>query len=184
MNDPDLQELCKGVYTLQAISPTQPLWQLLLQVGLGAVSAIGGGYAAVIARLRLEKKQEIEYIKTGIIDELHEFCTIIDKMVETQSTTNIIPPTYFNDLTANREAFDRNRERLFLIDDAPLRKAIVSFYKKIETEAAKARDTVGTLAPGANETAAVIRTFNAIKTEAQTLENQIRAYKFKTLGFI
>ena len=182
MSDPSqIEEICRGVYSLQVISPR---FQWVPQL-IGAASAIAGGYCAVVARIRLEKKQEIEFIKISLIDELTEIRSIIDRMLETHNQTNIIPPSYFSELDENHQSFDQHKPRLFIIGDATLRKAICDFYKKLNQEVEKARTTVSSL----NESDPAARTiitnsFTTIKTGATTLETQVRAYKFKLFGII
>ena len=111
----------------------------------GAFLAIIGGFFAVVFRLRIETKQEINHIKTSLIDELHEICNIIGKLNETYTITNIISNTYLNDLSKNTESFNYLKQRLFLIKKANLRRDIMSFYKILDKNISDSINKVGKL---------------------------------------
>lgn len=177
MSDPQIiKDAGEAISQAIVCQPQQIQWFSQL---IGATLAIFGGSTAVVVRLRLEKKQEIAYIKITFVDEIQEIYTIIDKMCETHKTTNTVPMTYINDISENTKSFETNKQRLFLIGDQSLRKRIYDFYKKLNNEIKKAVETVGSLKEGDAQTAAVISTFNGIQTEAKALEKAIKDYKYK-----
>lgn len=152
---------------------------------MGAALAIVGGFFAVIFRLRLERKQEINHIKISLTDELDEICSIITKMNETYSATtpHIISNQYLNDLSKNTESFNFHRQKFYLINNPDLRKEIVSFYKKLSKNISDSLNTVGTLGESqtGNDHAQIVTNFNNISTEAAGISRKITSYKYKAL---
>lgn len=174
---------------IQCIVQTQMQWipQLALLFG-GGVLSILGGFFAVIARLRLERKQEIDYIKISLIDELEELVVIIGNMLKTQETAKSLPKIYLDDMLENTESFKEHKKRLFLINKKEVRKAICDFYKKLESGIKSSNNAVGTLDESNTQQAAevtkVVNSFTLMKTEATDLQTTISTYKYKILWLI
>lgn len=162
-----LKEICEGNHS-QWYSPL-----------LGALLAGIGGFFAVVIRLRLEEKQKIDFIKVSLCDELHEICSIVDKMSETHRTSSNIPKIYFDELLENTESFKHHKKALYIIGDSKLRKDISEFYKKIETDIKKSQDDVGNINSPPNIATEVTHRFETAKHSAGTLKTKIENYKYK-----
>ncbi len=162
-------------------SCTNSNWLYLLA---GAGLALIGSSLTTVIKMRLEKKQEIQYIKTGLIDEIGEISSIIGNMLKTQETAKSLPKVYLDDLLTNTESFNLHRKRLFLIGNKKLRKEICDFYKKLEKDVKDAGNAVGTLdetnTQQTSEVAKVVTNFTAIKSTAINLETSIDSYKYKS----
>jgi len=166
-------------------SPVQPnpnyhdlftLWAALV----GGLLSIIGGFLAVSIRSRIDKKAEIVYIKIGLSDELDEICTIVDKLIETCSATHIIPNSYLNNLNDNNTAYGYHKLKLFLINDAKLRKEITSFYKELSEIILDSRNKVGKLGESANDDHdKIAEKFVAIKAKTESVRTKISKYKYK-----
>lgn len=122
---------------LQQLSTTvaQPSFQLhpILSLVIGALLAIVGGFFGVLIRVRVERKEEINFIKICLIDELNGICSIIESMKDTFTKSPVIYPVDLNKLTENTTNFNDHRKRIYLIKDENLRKNIFNFYKDINT---------------------------------------------------
>ncbi len=133
---------------------------------------------ALYFRARLDKKQEINYIKISLTDELNEICTIIGKLNETHATTHTLPNRYLNDLQKNTESFKYHKPKIFLINSSTLRKEIVVFYKALDEIISESINRVGSL--GENPTGAthdqIITKFDNIKIKAETLVSNLNKY--------
>ena len=173
MSDPNTQPDHFEIYKL-----TLPL--------VGAMLSILGGFAAVFIRARLEKKQEIEYIKIGLKDELYEICSIIDHLTETYTRTQVLSNTYLNNLSKNTEAFTQYKQRLFLINNETLRRQIVAFYKKLNEVISESVNKVGTLGenPSGAEHEKIVSKFTSIATEARTIGSDLDKYKYRLLWLV
>ena len=153
----------------------------------GMLSAIGG-FFAVVMRGRMDKRAEIDYIKTALIDELSEICSIIDKLAETCKATHIIANNYFTDLEFNNQSFNYHKLRLFLIKKAEIRKGISTFYKELSELTNDSKNRVGQL--GISEAArneqndAIAVKFGKIKTDAEALMKELKVYKYKVFYWI
>ncbi len=161
--------------------------QWLVPQLVGGALVLFGGIAVQVLRLRFEKKQEIEYIKVGLIDEITEIRATIGRMVETHRTMGNIPPTYFNELSENKESFNQHKPRLFLVGDTKLRKSICDFYKKMGETIKKSEESLGSLKDGEDQEAkinAVLTKFQTLEAEAQTLNSNVGKYRFKPLYII
>jgi hypothetical protein len=163
-------------------NPNQISW--IPQI-LGAILAIIGGFFAVIFRLRIETKQEINHIKIILCDDLSELSKIIDRMHETFTQTQIISPVYFSDLQKTTESFNNSKQRLFLFRKSDLRKEISSFYKKLDKNIKENAGRVGRI-PVAGQPPQVghnqiVTDFVNIKVEATALEKKINKYKYSVL---
>jgi ribosomal protein L7/L12 len=174
---------------IQCVLQTQMQWapQITL-ILIGGGLSIFGGFIAVVVRLRLEKKQEIEYIKTSLIDELAEIVTTISDILKTQDTAKYLPQIYFDNLSQSIDSFSRHKQRLFIIQDAILRKGTYAFYKKLESAIKNSKNVVGGSlddndAKQTAEVAKVVASLNTIKTDAEKLENNLNNYKFRTFWF-
>lgn len=172
--------------------PTQPIQVVACQsnsswlyLAAGAVLALVGGSITTVIKMRLEKKQEIQYIKTSLVDEIGEIVATICNMLQTHEAAKSLPKVYFDDLLSNTESFDMHKKRLFLIGDKKLRKEIGDFYKKLEKDAKSAISIVGTLDETNTEQVAkvakVIADFTAMKIRASDLEKSVEKYKYKAL---
>lgn len=165
--------------------PTQPTNQQWVFQIMGAVLAIVGGFFAVIFRLRLERKQEINHIKISLTDELDEICSIIRRMSDTYTATtpHVISNTYLNELSKSTESFNFHRQKFFLINNADLRKEIVTFYKKLSKNINESINTVGRLGESqtGNDHAQIVADFTTISTEAAAISKKITGYKYKAL---
>jgi len=147
---------------------------------IGASLAIVGGFFAVAFRQRIETKQEITHIKTSLIDELTEICSIIDKLTETYTTTNIISNIYLTDLAKNTDSFDDLKQRLYLIRDADLRRDISTFYRKLVKNISESINKVNKL--GENQPAAHNQIVNDVKqsrTDAMAIKVRLTKYKYR-----
>lgn len=156
----------------------QAQWIPLIATLIGGILTIIGGFAANIFKLRAERKQEVDYIKIGLIDELEDIVSVIGKMLETYKTSKTIPMVYFNNLTENTKSFDDHRPRLFLIADKEVRRQIYDFYKELKEELEGAKISVGSLNPEETEAQndvanKVTNKFTNIQTKATILKNNI-----------
>jgi hypothetical protein len=165
-------------------TPTPENSQLLSQI-IGAGLAIVGGFFAVIFRLRIERREEVNHIKISIVDELDEVRIIIAKLEETYKATNphFINNTYLNDLAANTESFNFHKQKLFLISNQLLRKEIATFYKKLSESINGSINTVGQL--GGNQIGTdhdkIVEDFSKLSVSASGLSAKIKKYQYKVL---
>lgn len=153
----------------------------LLPTLMGGFLSIAGGFGAVVLRSRTEKKNEINYIKISLTDELEAVCSIVDKLNETYSKTHIVSNTYLNDLATNSESFNYHKQRIFLISDEALRRDIVSFYKNLSDIIADSINKVGSLGEAQvdNTHDQIVGKFTDIKTKATSLKTVLKSYRFK-----
>lgn len=163
-----------------ANDPNNSLITFWAAIAGGLLSSIGGFFAVVI-RARMDKKTEINYIKTALIDELTEISSIVDKMRETQKTAHIISNSYLNDLNKNQESFNYHKLRIFLIRDDKLRRSIVSFYKNLDEIIQDSINKVGSLAGDAstNTHDQIATQFTSIKNQSESLIKSLTDYKYK-----
>lgn len=163
-------------------NPTTPGGNQWLSQAFGAVLAILGGFFAVIFRLRLERREEINHIKTSLTDELTEIASIISKLNDTYNATSphIIPNTYLNDLNENMGSFDFHKQKLYLISDSTLRKDISVFYKKLSKNINDSINTVGQLGESqiGSDHQQIVSAFTTLATEAKALGIRISNYKY------
>lgn len=166
--------------------PNQFQFINLLPTLLGGFLSIMGGFGAVVLRARTERKNEINYIKISLTDELNEICSIVEKLEETYKTTHIVSNKYLNELSVNDDSFYHHKERLFLIKNEKLRKEITSFYKLLSETITESKNKVGTLgeAPGGNEHDPIVSKFANIQTRASALLESLKKYKYKVLWII
>lgn len=157
----------------------------LLAAIIGGVLTILGGFIATIVNSRVLKKSEIEYIKIGLIDELHEICSIIGKMKDTYKTTHIVSNSYLNDLQKNTDSFKYHKQRLFLIRKENLRREIVQFYKDLEENISESINKVGKLGEAQvdNTHDQIVSKFIDIQTAASSIEDKVKNYKYMILWF-
>lgn len=155
-------------------------YQWIIQPLIGAFASIAGGFFAVIIRSRLERKQEVEFIKISFIDELNEICLIISNMTETHRTSKSIQNEYLNSLSENTEVFTINKQKLFFIDKEDLRRDIISFYKKLNENIQDSINKVGTLSQDTqgDQSSAIVQKFETIAASAKTINTKIQAYKY------
>lgn len=124
--------------------------------------------------------------RVSLIDEISNICSVIEKMLETHKTTTSIPMIYINDLSENTE-FERVRPKLFLIDKAGIRKEICDFYKELRGEIKKSVETVGTLKENVDQVTAtneIATKFSKLKSDASSLVEALKNYKFKPFGIV
>ncbi|MEJ0056267.1 MAG: hypothetical protein WDN75_11775 [Bacteroidota bacterium] len=170
----------------EADSPNQGLEYYKLFAPLaGAILSIIGGFAALYFRARLDKKQEINYIKIGLTDELREICSIIGKLNETHNTTHTLPNLYLNDLKRNTESFSFHKQKLFLISSSELRREIVAFYKSLDEIISESINRVGTLGenPAGGTHDQIIAKFAALKLKAEALDVKLKKYEYYLLWY-
>ena len=151
---------------------------------IGASLAIIGGFVAVIVRLRLEKKNELDCLKIILADEISEIADIIGRMVDVHSSTDRVPKLYINELSENFRAYENVRQRIFLFGDSALRKHISELYKKLNAEIKKFDDTVGSLKEDSDQVRAradLIVRYKEIKENAVRLKTEIENYTYRPL---
>lgn len=158
----------------------------LLPTLLGGLLSIMGGFGAVVLRGRTERKNEINYIKISLTDELHEICSILEKLEETYKTTHIVSNKYLNELSVSDDSLHSFKERLFVIKNEKLRKEITSYYKLLSETITESKNKVGTLgeAPGGNEHDPIVSKFADVKAKALGLSESLKKYNYKVLWFI
>ncbi len=165
-------------------TPISEYNQILLQI-IGACFAIIGGFFAVVFRLRIERKEEVNHIKISMTDELDEIYSIISKLKETYNATSphFISNDYLNDLSKNTECFNFHKQKFFLISNQSLRKEITTFYKKLIENISKSINTVGQLGGNqvGNDHDNIVNTFSKIASDAEILNKKIKEYKYKVL---
>jgi len=151
-----------------------------IQTMIGAIASIIGGFFAVIIRSRVEKKQQLDYLKISLADELHDIVSIIEKMSETFTKTDNIHNDYINSLTANAESFNATKQKLFIIEKEDLRRDIIGFYKKLSETNKDSINKVGSLAEESkiNPNNEIIRKFEALSATATAIKQKIKAYKY------
>ena len=153
---------------------------------IGALLSIMGGFGAVIIRSRVEKRDEIEYIKIGLTDELKEICSIMQKLQETYKTTKIVSNSYLNELNDNTESYLHHKQRIFLIKDSDLRRKIAVFYKDLHEQIKDSLNKVGKLgenpADGAHDP--IVQKFNSIQSKGEEVYNELSKYRYKIFWII
>jgi|GEM_PF-5305309 len=147
----------------------------------GFLSALGGFFAIIF-----KKKEQINYIKISLIDEIEEIERIIGHICESCRMGQAVPVTCFNELSENTESFDSNKQKLYLIHDKVLRKDITKFYKDLKSYIEKSITIVGRLNPDASGASdnQIKSDSEKVKHNAANLKIQITKYKFKPLFFI
>lgn len=168
------------------MSNAVPFYIPLIAAMIGGFLSIFGGSLAVILRVRIDKKQEIEYIKVSLMDELQEIYSIIGNLCETYRTAHSIPNTYLNELKANTESYDNHRKRLFIIPNELLRKEITGFYKRLSTTIENSLNTVGTLGEQqqGNDHNQIAAEFKTLQANTQLVKDNIKKYRYKILWVI
>ena len=112
----------------------------------GAILAISGGAFVEWLKLKMQTKQELNFLKISFSDELEGIISIIGKLNEMWEKTGMVHKAYVNDLANNLNAYHDHRSRLFLFKDTELRRGIISFYKQLEELIKESEDKVGSLA--------------------------------------
>ena len=143
---------------------------------IGALLAISGGAVIEWLKLRMEKRQELKFLKISFVDELHEICSIIEKLSETWERSSMVHKAYIDELSDNMSAFGHHRNRIFLFKKTTVRRELITFYKKLKEAIKDCEGKVGSLAetPEAkSEQEAVKNKFCTLKTEAETLEGKL-----------
>lgn len=135
---------------------------------------------ATIIQTRLAKRQEITDLKICLADQLSEIETVIEKMVETYSTTSTIPNDYFNSLNTHSEPFATYKQKLHLISKPDLRKRFRNFYKDLDKKINDSLNTVGSLNPASTNTQQnVINDFKTIALESTQLRGMVEEFKYR-----
>lgn len=112
----------------------------------GAGFAIVGGGIGKKIEMWLNIRQERDFIKKGLVDELDEIIIVIGKFKETFDQTQQTPKSYIIELKSNIEAYNHHRHRLFILHGDDLRHKIIQFYRKLKDALEDAEGKVGTLA--------------------------------------
>lgn len=153
----------------------------------GAILSIIGGFAAVFIRARLDKRQEINYIKISINDELHDICDIIGRLNETYSKSQLVSNDYLNELSKSTDSYKFHKQRMFILNSESLRRDIYNFYKKLDVIINESRNRVGTLGEKPTDSNSshdsIINKLTSISTEAYTLSQRLKKYKYRLFWY-
>lgn len=152
---------------------------------VGGVLTIIGGFFATLVSSRIQKKNEVEFIKISLIDELHEINSIISRMIDTHKTAHPLPNSYLNDLQSNTDSFKHHKKRLFLIRNETLRRDTVSFYKNLSESIEDSINQVGKLGDTESDTTfdKIVTKFTGIQTQAAAIKLRIEKYKYYIIWF-
>ncbi len=143
---------------------------------IGACLAIFGGVIGQLFKMRLEKRQERKFIKLGLIDELNEICSTIDRLKETFEKTGLAHKSYLTDLLLNMDAYKHHRRRLFILEGEKFRHKIISFYKKLNEHITDSEGKVGTLADSVESKAEqreIVTKLQTFSTEANEIKTTL-----------
>ena len=159
---------------------------MLIQLGLlllGGILSVFGGYFGVIIRIQLENRQEIDFIKICLIDELEDIENAYKEILKKFTQSSIVTKEDLNGLLRYTDSYERTQNRIYLIRDKKLRKNINDFYRKIPNTIKNAEQQIIQLGVQANNPNPthnkVLQEIETISNSAQKIKDDIRKYEHK-----
>ena len=146
---------------------------------IGGLLSMIGGFFAVLIRVRVERKEEINFIKICLADELNEICTIVASMKDTYNKSPIIYAVDLNRLKENTTNFNDHRKRIYLITDEVLRKKVIKFYKDITLSIDESVQSISLSTTDASGNAKILAKMEALSSTASELNTGMKKYNYK-----
>jgi len=163
---------------------------LLVQVAsllLGGLLAIVGGFFGEFIRVKFKKKEEIDFIKVCLIDELTEMCVLIENITATFKKSSVVYLADLNKLRNSISNYTTHKQRIYLIGDENIRKEIRKFYSTFQEAIADASTQINSLGVKALESNpthnTVLQKMESVSTSAANLKKTLGAYKYKPFKF-
>jgi hypothetical protein len=160
-----------------------PIWLQITLIVIGAFLAIIGGYFGVIIRVRVEKQDEINFIKVCLIDELNDVCNAYKNIEDTFKKSSVVYAPDLNKLRNYTSNYQAYRQRIYLIDNEELRKEIRTFYQTLleavnESFVQITNLGVNAVQPNNTHNKVLQKMENAAKL-ASALKSNLEKYQFK-----
>src|SRR6185312_4442764 len=152
---------------------------------LGSLIALLSSTIIEVFKIRLSKKQQVNFFKSTLLEDLSEIYELIHDMRETHTRTQIIDNDYLIEMFEIEKKFSSSRhDNLYLIRKESLRKEVKTLFKTLNSKIQDSTNKVSTLGEidaGHNQ---IITDFNAIETTLKNLIIEINKYKWCVLLII
>jgi hypothetical protein len=145
----------------------------------GAIIALSSSIIIECLKIRINKKQEVDFFKATLLEDISEICELIHDMRETFRKTQTLSNEYLNELLAIENKFSSSRhDKLYLIKDDNLRYEIKTLFKNLNTKIKESANRVNSLGPANQNHNNIITDFDYLETRIKATKINIEKHKY------
>jgi len=149
------------------------------KIVLGAIIALVSSIIIEGLKIRINKKQQVNFFKSTLLEDISEICEIIHDMTETYNRSQKLNNEYLSELLEIENKFSSSRhDNLYLIRNEALRKEIKMLFKNLNTKIKESTNRVSSLGQVNQNHNQIISDFTNLETRIVTVKANIQKHKY------